>query len=102
MLEAMAGPHPWDYTVAGGAAAWIMPSQLARRSCVASASPTARTSATRGWTADVAALVEEAVGAFTDMGAAVEEVTPNWGPVGPELFDFFWPHRVLGAAEGAA
>ncbi len=33
----------------------------------------------------------EAVGAFAGMGATVEQVTPAWGRLGPELFDFFWP-----------
>ncbi len=49
MLEAMAGPHPWDYTVAGSAAAGL------RRAAAgvharASGSPTARTWAMPGWT----------------------------------------------------
>src|SRR3712207_2299445 len=41
--------------------------------------------------AEVAEVVAKAVTAFEEMGAHVEEVTPAWGPLGPELVRFFWP-----------
>ena len=39
---------------------------------------------------DVAALVADAVKVFEDLGCSVEEVTPEFGPVGPDLIRFFW------------
>ena len=33
--------------------------------------------------------------AFAEMGASVEEVTPAWGPDGPELIRFFWAAHEL-------
>jgi aspartyl-tRNA(Asn)/glutamyl-tRNA(Gln) amidotransferase subunit A len=40
--------------------------------------------------AEVGALVASAVGVFADLGCTVEEVTPAFGPLGPELARFFW------------
>jgi aspartyl-tRNA(Asn)/glutamyl-tRNA(Gln) amidotransferase subunit A len=40
--------------------------------------------------AEVSALVASAVGVFADLGCTVEEVTPAFGPLGPELARFFW------------
>jgi aspartyl-tRNA(Asn)/glutamyl-tRNA(Gln) amidotransferase subunit A len=41
---------------------------------------------------EVAELVAKAVAAFeTDLGLPVEEVTPKWGPRGPEIENFLWP-----------
>jgi aspartyl-tRNA(Asn)/glutamyl-tRNA(Gln) amidotransferase subunit A len=39
---------------------------------------------------EVAALTRAAAMRFADMGAIVEEVTPDWGTTGPELIRFFW------------
>jgi aspartyl-tRNA(Asn)/glutamyl-tRNA(Gln) amidotransferase subunit A len=40
---------------------------------------------------EVADLVRAAVATFAaDLGCAVEEVTPEWGKLGPELVRFFW------------
>lgn len=89
MLEAMAGPHPWDYTsleappmdyVAGLAA-----SLRGRRVAFSPDLGHARVDT------DVASLVADAVGAFREMGCEVEQMTPSWGKVGLRLFDFFWP-----------
>jgi aspartyl-tRNA(Asn)/glutamyl-tRNA(Gln) amidotransferase subunit A len=40
--------------------------------------------------------VDVAVKAFEEMGADVEEVTPAWGRLGPELVRFFWPATFSG------
>ena len=34
---------------------------------------------------EIADAVEQAVKVFEEMGAIIEEVTPAWGPLGPEL-----------------
>ena len=39
---------------------------------------------------EVAALVAAAAQTFESAGCTVEEVTPEWGPLGPELGRFFW------------
>lgn len=39
---------------------------------------------------EVADLVEAAVRVFSDLGATVEQVTPSWGPKGPELIRELW------------
>ena len=39
---------------------------------------------------EVATLVAAAAQTFDSNGCTVEEVTPEWGPLGPELGRFFW------------
>ena len=39
---------------------------------------------------EVATLVAAAARTFESAGCTVEEVTPEWGPFGPELGRFFW------------
>ncbi len=89
MTQAMAGPHPWDYT-----------SLEARPQDYAGHLRARMTGKRIAYTRDlgharvdpeVAAVVDKAVKAFVQMGAEVEEVTPAWGPLGPELIRFFWP-----------
>jgi aspartyl-tRNA(Asn)/glutamyl-tRNA(Gln) amidotransferase subunit A len=48
--------------------------------------------------AEVGQLVESAVGVFADLGCAVEELTPAFGPLGPELGRFFWAVHETGLA----
>ncbi|WP_159995605.1 amidase [Roseomonas sp. 18066] len=96
MLKAMAGPHPWDHTSCETPPA-DYPSLLkadlrGKRIAYSPDLGHARVDA------DVAALVEKAVGAFEEMGAKVELVTPAWGPLGPELARFFWPAGYLARA----
>ncbi len=55
---------------------------------------------------DVAAAVEASLAALRDAGAIVEEVTPPWGPLGPELERDMWgigmrPFLARDAAEAA-
>ncbi|MDQ1081837.1 amidase family protein [Pseudoroseomonas cervicalis] len=90
MLQAMAGPHPWDYTALEAPpqdyAARLGDLDLRGRRIAYSADlGHARVDP------EVAALVEEAVRALEAMGAVVEAVTPAWGPQGPELARYFWP-----------
>ena len=40
--------------------------------------------------ADVAKLVQAGAGAFASFGCSVEEVSPAWGPDGPEIGRFLW------------
>ncbi|MEQ9124036.1 MAG: amidase family protein, partial [Alphaproteobacteria bacterium] len=94
MMETMSGPHPWDHysleatppaysrlldgaSVKGLRVAWSPDLGHARVD------------------ADVAALAKAGAEAFADMGAHVEEVTPAWGPQGPDLIRFFWAAHEL-------
>lgn len=92
MLDAMAGPDPIDHTTLDG-----------RPDC----SPAALRKGVRGLRVayspdlgharvdpEVAALVAEAVRAFEALGADVEQVTPPWGALGPDLIRFFWPAHI--------
>ena len=47
---------------------------------------------------EVAAVNRDAVAAFESLGAHVEEVTPAWGPHGPEIVRFFWSAHELAYA----
>lgn len=89
MLQAMAGPHPWDYASLEAPpmdyAAALAADMNGKRIAYSPDLEHARVDP------EVAALVEAAVEAFSAMGAVVERVTPSWGPTGPPLFDFFWP-----------
>ena len=89
MLEAMAGPHPWDYTSLEAApidyAANLAVDMKGKRIAYSPDLGHARVHP------DVAERVAQAVKAFEEMGATVEEVTPAWGPQGTELMNFFWP-----------
>ena len=44
-------------------------------------------------------MVRDAVVAFESLGARVEEVTPAWGPHGPEIVRFFWSAHELAYAQ---
>jgi aspartyl-tRNA(Asn)/glutamyl-tRNA(Gln) amidotransferase subunit A len=89
MMEVMAGPHPLDHTTLE---AWPAPylarlhEGIARRRIAYSADlGHARVDP------EVAALVGDAAGRFaTAAGATLQEVTPAWGPAGPELARKFW------------
>jgi len=89
MLEAMAGPHPWDYTTLETPpqdyAAKLQADMKGKRIAFSPDLGHARVDP------EVAALVADAAKVFETMGATVEQVTPSWGPEGVELVDFFWP-----------
>ena len=49
--------------------------------------------------AEVAEAVRRAIRVFEEMGAIIEEVSPPWGKLGPELIRFFWPAVFANRAE---
>lgn len=94
MLEATAGPHPWDHyslEAAPDAYARLLQSDSLKGKRIAWSPDLGHARVD----ADVAALTKAAAAAFTDLGADVEEATPAWGPEGPELIRFFWAAHEL-------
>lgn len=93
MLKVMAGPHPWDhYGLEAPPADY--PTLLDRdmKGLRVAWSPDlghARVDP------EIAAMTADAARAFSDLGCTVEEVTPAFGPDGPELIRFFWPVHEL-------
>jgi aspartyl-tRNA(Asn)/glutamyl-tRNA(Gln) amidotransferase subunit A len=94
MLKVMAGPHPWDHLSLEAAPA-DYPAELDPdiKGLTIAYSPDlghARVDP------EVASLVAEGVRVFEALGCEVEEVSPPFGPDGPELVRFFWAaHEVL-------
>lgn len=90
MLKVMAGPHPWDHTSLEAPPA-DYPAGLDRppRHPRIAYSPDfghARVDP------EVAALARAGAERLADaLGAELHDVTPPWGPAGPELIRFFWP-----------
>ena len=94
MLKVMSGPHPWDhYSLEAPPEdyAGLLQSGTVQGLRV-------------GWSPDlgharvdpeVAAIVADAVRVFEDLGAEIVEITPAWGPEGPELIRFFWAAHEL-------
>jgi len=88
MVQAMAGPHPWDYNsleappfdYLGALAADMRGKRIAFSPDLGHARVDP----------EIAALVSRAVSAFDEMGADIEIVTPPWGALGPELAHYFW------------
>ena len=95
MVQATAGPHVWDYTSLEAPPRDYGP-DLATASMKGKRIAYSRDLGHARVDPDVAALVEQGVGAFREMGAEVEEVTPAWGKLGPELVRFFWPATFAG------
>ncbi len=89
MMEVMSGPHPADHTTLE---AWPAP-YLARLG-EGVARPRVAFSPDLGHARvdpEVAALVKAAAERFGDaLGVTVEQVTPAWGKLGPELGRGFW------------
>ena len=89
MLEVMAGPHHLDHTCCEAAPApYLAELEASMKGKRIAFSPDlghARVDP------DVAEVVRTAVGVLSrDLGARVEETTPPWWPLGPELGRFFW------------
>ena len=88
LLEVMAGPHPLDFTtLEAGPAHYLARLHEGIRGKRIAYSPDlghARVDP------DVAALVQQAVARFSELGATVEEVPTPWAKDGPELVRFFW------------
>lgn len=95
MTQAMAGPHPWDITSLE-APPQDYAGQLKAGSMKGKRIAYSRDLGHARVDPEVAAVVERAVRAFAEMGAEIEEVTPAWGPLGPELVRFFWPATFSG------
>src|SRR5690606_37563309 len=95
MTQAMAGPHPWDYT------SLEAPPQDYARELRSTCMKGKRIAYTRDLgharvDPEIAEVTERAVSVFQEMGAHIEEVAPAWGPLGPELVRFFWPATFSG------
>jgi aspartyl-tRNA(Asn)/glutamyl-tRNA(Gln) amidotransferase subunit A len=90
MTQAMAGPHPWDFTSLE-APPQDYASQLRAATMKGKRIAYSRDLGHARVDPEVAEAVEKAVKVFEDMGAIIEDVTPAWGPLGPELARFFWP-----------
>lgn len=90
MMQAMAGPHVWDYTSLE-APPPDYPALLRAGSMKGRRIGYSRTLGHARVDPEVAETVERAVRAFEEMGAHVEAVTPAWGPLGPDLVRYFWP-----------
>jgi len=89
MLEVMAGPHHLDHTSCevqpDAYLAKLKASMKGKRIAFSLDLGHARVDA------DVAAIVRRAASTFADvLQADVQEVTPDWGPLGPDLGRFFW------------
>ncbi len=89
MTQAMAGPHMWDYTSLEAPpqdyASQLGADMRGKRIAYTTDLGHARVDP------EIAESVARAVRVFEEMGAVVEQVTPQWGPLGPELVRFFWP-----------
>ncbi|RVT98607.1 amidase [Rhodovarius crocodyli] len=90
MTQAMAGPHPWDFTSLE-APPQDYASQLRAATMKGKRIAYSRDLGHARVDPEIAEAVEKAVKVFEEMGAIIEEVTPAWGPLGPELARFFWP-----------
>lgn len=93
MLKVMAGPHAHDhYSLEAPPADYLGLLDKGTKGLRIAYSPDlghARVDP------DVAELVKQAVGAFEELGASVEEVKTGFGPAGPELARFFWAAHEL-------
>jgi aspartyl-tRNA(Asn)/glutamyl-tRNA(Gln) amidotransferase subunit A len=101
MTQAMAGPHVWDYTSLE-APPQDYASQLKATSMKGKRIAYTRDLGHARVDPEIAEVVDRAVKVFEAMGAQVEEVTPAWGKLGPELVRFFWPATFSGRASSLA
>jgi aspartyl-tRNA(Asn)/glutamyl-tRNA(Gln) amidotransferase subunit A len=95
MVQAMAGPHTWDFTSLE-APAQDYAGQLKGASMKGKRIAYSPDFGHARVDPEIAEAVARAVKVFEEMGAVVEEVTPGWGPLGPELVRFFWPATFTG------
>ena len=93
MMQAMAGPHPWDQTTLDAQPAdypsllgWPAAAGALRGKRIAYSPDLGHARVDP----EVAALVKQAAADLTALGATVEEVTPPWGKDGPELGRALW------------
>ena len=89
MLKVMAGQHPEDHTSLEGPSpdfeAGLADGIRGMRIAYSPDLGHARVDP------EIAAITKNAAAVLESLGAVVEEVTPAWGPEGPELIRFFWP-----------
>lgn len=96
MLEVMAGLHPLDHTtLPGGFRADAVRGADLRGLRIAYSPDLGHARVDP----EVAAAVREALPALTAAGAVVEEVTPPWGPKGPDLERLIWAIAMYGFIE---
>ena len=95
MLQAIAGPHPWDFTSLDSAVPNYA-AQLQAGSLKGKRIAYSRTLGHARVDPEVADAVEAAVRVVAELGAVIEEVEPAWGAQGPELARFFWPATFTG------
>ncbi|MDE0387691.1 MAG: amidase family protein, partial [Rhodospirillales bacterium] len=89
MLQAMAGPHPWDHT-----SLEAPPADYPARLDDGIAGLKVAFSPDLGHArvdTDVAALVQSAAEAFQSLGCTVESPALPFGPEGPEIIRLLWP-----------
>ena len=89
MLQAMAGPHPWDHT-----SLEAPPADYPARLDGGIAGLKVAFSPDLGHArvdSDVAALVQTAAEAFQSLGSTVESPALPFGPEGPEIIRMLWP-----------
>ena len=90
MLKTMAGPHPWDMHSLESP-----PADYTGRLHEPLGMPKIAFSADLGHARvdpEVAEIVAAAVKRFEqDLKLPVTQITPDWGPRGPELIRYFWP-----------
>jgi aspartyl-tRNA(Asn)/glutamyl-tRNA(Gln) amidotransferase subunit A len=88
MLEVMSGPHPWDFqsldTPPENYAAHLGAGVKGLKIAYSPDLGHARVDP------EVATLVADAAKTFEDLGCTVEEVTPDFGPDGPDIVRFMW------------
>lgn len=89
MLETMAGPHFLDHTSCEAAPdAYLAKLKASMKGKRVAFSPDLGHARVDD---EIADIVRGAARVFSDtLQADVEEVTPDWGPLGPELGRFFW------------
>lgn len=89
MLEVMAGPHSLDHTSCEARPdAYLAKLRASMKGKRIAFSPDLGHARVDG---EIAQIVESAVKLFAgELQAEVENVTPSWGPLGPELGRFFW------------
>ncbi|MCZ6887975.1 MAG: amidase family protein, partial [Gammaproteobacteria bacterium] len=88
MLHVMAGPDPADHTSLEGAPANYP--ELLNADITGLKVAYSPDLGHARVDPEIAALVANAAQAFEDLGCTVEEVTPEFGPLGPDLARFFW------------
>jgi len=96
MLNIMSGPHPWDhYSLEAQPERYHELLDGGVRGLKVAYS---RDLGHARVDDEVAALVDNAARTFSDLGADVEEISPAWGPQGPDLIRFFWAAHELALA----